>query len=149
MAFFLVLGVLLITGDLCRGRDLERDLESDHDDLRLCRPPPPLPRLRTGDPDFLLTGDLDLLFLLRIGGKPGDRDRLLECLGLDDRVDLEGGDREDPFLAARLRFITFLTSYLGSSLCCRFCCLGSDCRGDDDRCRDDQCWSDDDAFGPR
>ena len=67
---FFLFGVLAITGDLCRGRDRERDLESDHEDLRR------RPRLRTGDLDFRRTGDLDLLFLLcridvcRIGGKP-------------------------------------------------------------------------------
>ena len=61
-------------------------------------------------------GDLERLFLLR-GEDLGDLDLGDRDLG-DCDLDLEGDFLLPPgFLAARFRFITFRTSYLGSSLC--------------------------------
>lgn len=115
-------------GDLERWRDLKRlrgggecdrdlDLEGDHDLCgRLDRLFPPL--FRTGDLERI--GDL-LLAFLDLNADTGDLDLDLDLdlplrLDLDFDLDLEG-DFDFLFddLAARFRFITFRTSYLGSS----------------------------------
>lgn len=93
--------------------------------LRLARRPEPkgtgdldLEPPRRPDPNGA-TGDLECLILPRGKGLGGDFDLDLDILG-DLDLDLELRDlRPLPpdFLAARFRFITFRTSYLGSSLC--------------------------------
>ena len=115
--------------DLLGGGDLEAD---------------DLERLDTGDLDRLGIGNLDFR-----GG--GDFETLFDNLGLDRDLERErdGGDLDfEPwkfFLLAReslfalLRLITFLTSYLGNSLClrCLLLWLGND-RGED--CLEKNIW---------
>ena len=112
-------------GDLERWRSLKRsrecdrdlDLEGDHD--RCGRLDRLFPRSRKGDLERM--GDL-LLAFLDLNADTGDLDRDLDLdlplrLDLDFDLDLEA-DLDFLLLddlAARFRFITFRTSYLGSS----------------------------------
>ena len=116
---------LRIIGDLERWRSLKRsrecdrdlDLEGDHD--RCGRLDRLFPRSRKGDLERM--GDL-LLAFLDLNADTGDLDRDLVLdlplrLDLDFDLDLEA-DLDFLLLddlAARFRFITFRTSYLGSS----------------------------------
>lgn len=120
-----------------RDRDLRGDLNGDLD----------LDLLLDTDRFFRLFLDLDRIGVDRLGGERLGGDLLggdlleffFDNLGLDrerDRdFDLETDfgdlDLTLPFLEALLRLMTFLTSYLGSSLCFRCLWLGNDDLGED------------------